>query len=132
MGKWHLAAHILACFPKFSLNFVEGAAQVDGEILEILWSPLDEVVGLTQAMSVTHHQEVPDDYMNDSNWQKIVQIGRELCGMHIVIKLTIYTANSLCGKWTQATQGVSNTEPAFKQLTDSLDVALVQEWTRQE
>jgi len=31
------------CFPKFSLNFVEGAGEVDGEILETLWSPLDEV-----------------------------------------------------------------------------------------
>ena len=28
VGKWHLAAHILECFPKFSLNFVEGARQV--------------------------------------------------------------------------------------------------------
>ena len=34
VGKWHLAAHIAECFPKFSLNFVEGAGEVDGEILE--------------------------------------------------------------------------------------------------
>jgi hypothetical protein len=41
VGKWHLAAHILECFPKFSLNFVEGSGEVDGEILETLWSGLD-------------------------------------------------------------------------------------------
>ena len=27
VGKWHLAAHILECFPKFSLNFVEGTGE---------------------------------------------------------------------------------------------------------
>jgi hypothetical protein len=78
VGKWHLAAHIAECFPKFTLNFVKGAGEVDGEILETLWSPLDEVSGLTQAMSVAHHQEVIDANMNDSNWKKIVRIGRSL------------------------------------------------------
>ncbi|KIM85857.1 hypothetical protein PILCRDRAFT_52847, partial [Piloderma croceum F 1598] len=68
VGKWHLATHILECFPKFSLNFVEGS----GEILETLWSGLDEVVRMTQVMSIAHHQEVIDEYMNDSNWRKII------------------------------------------------------------
>jgi Kyakuja-Dileera-Zisupton transposase len=36
VGKWHLAAHIVECFPKFSLNFVKGAGEVKGEILETL------------------------------------------------------------------------------------------------
>ena len=31
IGKWHLAAHIAECFPNFTLNFVEGAGQVEGE-----------------------------------------------------------------------------------------------------
>lgn len=75
VGKWHLAAHIPECFAKFSLNFVQGAGQVDGEIMETLWSKLDLVAGLTQSMSVAHRQEVLDDYMNDSNWRKIIRIG---------------------------------------------------------
>lgn len=78
VGKWHLAAHIAECFPKFTLNFVEGAGQVEGEILETLWSGLDEVAGLAQAMSIAHHQETIDEYMNDSNWRKVVRIGRDL------------------------------------------------------
>ncbi|KIM73065.1 hypothetical protein PILCRDRAFT_15550 [Piloderma croceum F 1598] len=100
---------------KFTLNFIEGAGEVDGEILETLWSPLDEVSWLTQAMSIAHRQEVLDAYMNDSNWRKIVQM-----------------VDSLCGKWTRAKQGVSNTKPAFKQLTNCVDPSLVLEWTRQE
>jgi|SRR5882757_1883191 hypothetical protein len=80
VGKFHLAAHIRECFAKFTLNFVEGAAEVDGEILETLWSGLDEIAGITQAMSAAHHQEVLDDYMNDSNWKKIIRICKEVFG----------------------------------------------------
>jgi len=76
VGKFHLAAHIPECFPKYTLNFIEGAGELDGEILETLWSPVDLVAGLTQGMSVAHRQEVLDDYMNDSNWRKIIRIGK--------------------------------------------------------
>jgi hypothetical protein len=75
VGKWHLAAHVSECFHRFSLNFIEGAAEVEGEIMETLWSVLDEVAGMTQGMSLAHRQEVLDDYMNDSNWRKIIRIG---------------------------------------------------------
>ncbi|KIM74954.1 hypothetical protein PILCRDRAFT_79556, partial [Piloderma croceum F 1598] len=115
IGKWHLAAHIPECFPKFSLNFVEGAGEVDGEILETLWSRLDEVAGMAQAMSIAHHQEVIDEHMNDSNWRKIIRL-----------------SDSLCEKWSRAEKGLSETGPTFEQLSDSLDASLVQEWTAQE
>lgn len=68
VGKWHLAAHIWECFPKFTLNFVEGAGQVEGKILEMLWSRMDEVAGIAQAMSVAHHQGPVNEHMNDNNW----------------------------------------------------------------
>jgi hypothetical protein len=48
--------------------YCEGTGQGDGEILETLWSGMDEVAGLAQAMSIAHHQEVLDEYMNDGNW----------------------------------------------------------------
>ena len=75
IGKWHLAAHIPSYFPMYTLNFIEGASQVDGKILETLWSGLDEITGLAQAMLASHHQETIDKYMNDSNWHKAVHIG---------------------------------------------------------
>ena len=85
VGKFHLAAHIPECFHKFTLNFIEGAGEVDGEILETLWSNMDEVAGLAQAMSVAHHQEVIDDNMNDSNWRKMIRIGKHLYYLSHVI-----------------------------------------------
>ncbi len=43
IGKFHLGAHVKECFPMYSLNFIKGAGQLDGEILETLWSPLNKV-----------------------------------------------------------------------------------------
>ncbi|KAF9222835.1 hypothetical protein BS17DRAFT_665553, partial [Gyrodon lividus] len=40
VGKFHLSAHKLECYPQFSLNFMEGAGHMDGKILETLWAPL--------------------------------------------------------------------------------------------
>jgi len=54
VGKWHLGAHVAECFPKFSLNFIQGIGQVDGEILETLWSITNKVAGTTRAMGKSH------------------------------------------------------------------------------
>jgi hypothetical protein len=54
VGKFHLGAHVPDCFPLFSLNFVHGAGQQDGEILETLWSSLNKVSGSIRAMSKAH------------------------------------------------------------------------------
>jgi hypothetical protein len=132
VGKWHLAAHIPECFPKFSLNFVEGSGEVEGEILETLWSKLDEIAGMTQAMSIAHRQEVIDEHMNDSNWRKMIRIGKHLFYMYPCNRLKQSAADSLCEKWTRATKGLSEMRPTFEQLSDSLDPSLVQEWTAQE
>ena len=78
VGKWHLMAHIWECFTKFTLNFIEGAGQVEGKILETLRSWMDEIARLAQSMSIAHHQETVDEHMNDNNWRKIIWMGRYL------------------------------------------------------
>ena len=75
VGKFHLAAHKLACFPRYSLNFIKGAGHLDGEILETLWVPFNKISLTTRSMSQAHRQEVYDDHMRDSNWKKNVGIG---------------------------------------------------------
>ena len=77
IGKFHLAAHVPGCFTKFSLNFVQGAGQLDGEILETLWSEFNKVSASARSMSKAHRTEVYDDYMRDSNWKKLVGIGEK-------------------------------------------------------
>ena len=41
VGKFHLSAHVQECFVLYSLNFMYGSGQVDGKILETLWSPFN-------------------------------------------------------------------------------------------
>lgn len=74
VGKFHLAAHVPGCFAKFSLNFVHGAGQIDGEILETLWSDFNKISPSARAMSKAHRAEVYDDHMRDSNWKKLVAL----------------------------------------------------------
>lgn len=81
VGKWHLGAHVMECFPKFSLNFIKGVGQVDGEVLETLWSTTNKVAGTTRAMAKSHRAEVLDDNMYDSNWKKWMGIGEHLEGI---------------------------------------------------
>ncbi|KAF8206629.1 hypothetical protein K438DRAFT_1756006 [Mycena galopus ATCC 62051] len=115
VGKFHLGAHILACFWEFSLNFIEGTGQVDGEILETLWASLDKVVGSTRSMSRAHRQEVLDDYMNDSNWKKLVG-----------------AVSALIRKMDRATEGLASTEEAFEQLTSRVGADVVAKWENEE
>ena len=89
VGKWHLAAHIWECFAKFSLNFIEWSAEVDGEIMETLWSGLDQIAGITQGMTIAHRQEVLDDYINDGNWKKLLRLRMKLLLISNIISNSI-------------------------------------------
>ena len=75
MGKFHLSAHIQECFVLYSLNFMYGSGQIDGEILETLWSPFNCISTSARTMSMASHHQLYDDHMRDSNWKKIVGIG---------------------------------------------------------
>ena len=74
IGKFHLHAHIKECFPRFSLNFVKGIGQVEGEILETLWASFNPIAGYARTMTKGHRGEIYDEHMRDWNWKKIVGI----------------------------------------------------------
>jgi Kyakuja-Dileera-Zisupton transposase len=131
VGKWHLAAHVRECFAKFSLNFIEGSAQVDGEIMETLWSGLDLIAGITQGMSIAHRQEVLDDYINDSNWKKLLHICK-FSIWHLLSRLTVCKAERLVHKFTTAKADLETTEIAYNGLSSCLEPEWIVEWTRDE
>jgi hypothetical protein len=85
VDKFHLASHVPECFAKHSLNFLEGAAQLAGSILESLWSDFKEVSGSARAMSNAYRREVYDDHMRDSNFKKMISLGKSRSGNHIYI-----------------------------------------------
>ena len=84
VGKFHLGAHIDSCFALFSLNFIQGAGQLDGEIIETLWSLLDKSASSTRVMSEAARQETIDKIMNDVNWRKTVGMGEITLHCHCI------------------------------------------------
>lgn len=72
IGLMHIGGHVPSCFARFSPSFIPDAGRVDGEILESLWSVLNEVSPSTQTASHASRREMLDEHMNDSNWKKIL------------------------------------------------------------
>ncbi|KAH9024915.1 hypothetical protein EDB85DRAFT_1869850 [Lactarius pseudohatsudake] len=74
IGLFHIHGHQDSCLPHFSPCYIPGAKPVDGEIIETLWAPLNNVSRSIRGMSLAHCQEVLDAHMNHSNWKKMVRI----------------------------------------------------------
>ena len=75
IGLFHIHGHQDSCLPHFSPSYIPGAKQVDGEIIETLWAPLNNISRSLHGMTLAHRQEVLDAHINHSNWKKLVQIG---------------------------------------------------------
>jgi hypothetical protein len=76
IGLFHIHGHQDTCLARYSPSFIEGGRQIDGETIETLWAPLNEISRSTRGMSTSHRREVIDDHMNDSNWKKLIDIGK--------------------------------------------------------
>ena len=76
IGLFHVHGHKKECYPRYAPSFIQGAAMVDGEILETLWHPLNHTARSARSMSWFSRQEYLDAHMADSNWKKLVRIGK--------------------------------------------------------
>jgi len=74
IGIWHVHGHQSECFVRYSPNFIPGVGNVDGEIMETLWSSLNIISPSTWGMAAPHRQEMLDFQMNDSNFLKMVRM----------------------------------------------------------
>ena len=84
IGLFHIHGHKDECLYRFATNYVPGAGVVDGEILETLWSVLNTISAGTRTASLAHRTEILDDHMNDSNWKKMLQIGKAFTSYNIL------------------------------------------------
>jgi Kyakuja-Dileera-Zisupton transposase len=76
IGLFHIHGHQDTCLARYSPSFIKGGRQIDGETIETLWALLNEIIRSTRGMSTSHHREVIDDHMNDSNWRKLINLGK--------------------------------------------------------
>src|SRR5260221_1529890 len=95
IGLFHIHGHQDTCLARYSPSFIEGGRQIDGETIEMLWALLNEISRSTRGMLTSHRREVIDDHINDSNWKKLVDLGRlPLTGtaseLTEIMQLTLY------------------------------------------
>lgn len=133
VGKFHLAAHVESCFAQFSLNFVQGAGQLDGEILETSWAVLNKAAGSTRAMTKPHRQEMLDAHILDSNWKKHVNMGMVLFDDQIkLMVISQLIVKSLKRKIAKALPAMQESLEAFQELDQSIDPQTRKKWQAQE
>ncbi|KAG1876011.1 hypothetical protein C8R48DRAFT_669235 [Suillus tomentosus] len=74
IGLWHVHGHQDQCYVRYASNFIMGAARINGEIMEMLWAPLNIISPSCQGMSTPHRQECLDYQMNDCNFMKMIRM----------------------------------------------------------
>jgi len=132
IGLFHVHGHKDECMPMFAPTYIPGAGNVDGEILETLWAPIEKVSGSTRAMTTSHRQETLDDHMNDSNWKTLVGMGHYICLFWPAGPLANYAAvRSLCKKYPAAKDHEKLSTAAFTELNEGTDRTLARTWSLQ-
>jgi hypothetical protein len=76
VGKFHLGSHVHGCFSRFTLNFIEGAGHVDGEIIETLWSALNSASITARSKSLAHREDSLHHHIADWNFKKMISMGK--------------------------------------------------------
>ncbi|KAJ7727252.1 hypothetical protein B0H16DRAFT_1735292 [Mycena metata] len=72
--KMHIHSHTLACQLLFSLNFLLGAGQTDGEGIERPWANLGGVATSTREMGPGSRRDTLDSHLSYWNWSKLIGI----------------------------------------------------------
>lgn len=75
IGMFHVHGHQEECFYRFAPSFIPGAANVAGEILEHLWSGLNQISSSTRTMTLAARAETLNDHTSDSNFKKTICMG---------------------------------------------------------
>lgn len=76
IGLFHVHGHKDECLFQWAPYYIPGAAIVDGEVLETLWSVLNMISPSTRTATLAHREEILDDHMADSNFKKMVNISK--------------------------------------------------------
>ena len=131
IGDFHVKGHVKDCLTRFGLAFIDGVGIIDGEVLETLWSVLNESSRSTRGATLAHRAEILDDHMNHSNWKKLVGIGKTHIVLLFLIAEPVFLVTSLVKKWKRALMLYSNAEEAFVNLSATADPSWVARWTEE-
>ena len=96
--KMHLASHKLDCRYHCSLNFMPGMGQKCGELIETVWSELNQANRSIKEMNHRHHHDTLDDLYSDRNWSEVQNMSQSWSHCH-----TVYMDDH----WLQATLSIT-------------------------
>ncbi|KAH9477049.1 hypothetical protein JR316_0010965 [Psilocybe cubensis] len=101
----------MECLYNYASTYILGVGIIDGEILELLWSVLNDTFRSTCSATTAHQAEVLDDHMGDSNWKK-----------------TINMAATIAAKFKRAREQSRITDQFYRGITDQQDSGLINTW----
>ena len=131
IGLFHIHGHQDTCLARYSPSYIEGGRQIDGETIETLWAPLNEISRSTRGMSTSHRREVIDDHMNDSNWKKLIDLGRFLDWYRIGAHED-YAVNVVSKRYCRAVLGAIQSSAAFDNIDISASADSTRIWAAEE
>ncbi|KAH9477652.1 hypothetical protein JR316_0009878 [Psilocybe cubensis] len=99
------------CLYNYASTYVPGVGIIDGEILEPLWSVLNDTSRSTRSATTAHQAEVLDDHMWDSNWKKNINM-----------------AATIAAKFKRAREQSGITDQFYRGITDQQDSGLINTW----
>ncbi|KAF7289740.1 hypothetical protein MIND_01347600 [Mycena indigotica] len=111
--KFHLPAHIEECNIRFSFNLTRSVGMTDGEAPERVWAATNPLAGSTMNMGPGSRRDALDDFFNDQNHKKIINLGR-----------------SFLDKVKEAAPLVIETKQAYVDLETSFAPETVAKWTQ--
>jgi hypothetical protein len=133
IGLFHIHGHQDSCLARYSPSFIKGGRQIDGETIETLWAPLNEITRSTRGMSTSHRREVIDDHMNDSNWKKLIDLGKfppmDRIQLHCLHGMVV---NATSRRYRKALSGATLSAAAFESINASASSDSVEVWTAEE
>ncbi|KAK7016446.1 hypothetical protein VNI00_018883 [Paramarasmius palmivorus] len=75
IGKLHEPGHKQKNHEQYSLNYIPGAGNIDGEVMERIWGEHNNLGNATKTMGPGSREDYIDATAGDWNWQKYVGIG---------------------------------------------------------
>ena len=134
IGLFHVHGHVKQCFARYAPTFIRGAGNVDGEIIETLWNPLNHTASSARSMSWFHRQEYLDTHMGDSNWKKLVRISTfyKIISHFFATRSHAHVASTLSKKWQVANVQHKLADDDFLALSQSVGMERAAAWGQQE
>ncbi|KAF9054775.1 hypothetical protein BJ165DRAFT_1321710, partial [Panaeolus papilionaceus] len=109
--KLHEAAHEAANHQVFSLHYIEGAAEIDGEVPERVWGANNEVGKSTSGQAPGNRNDNIDNNFSFWNYEKFIELGHTILCRY---QSALATRNMHC--------------EAHRGLSENIGSALVKKW----